>query len=63
MGSYSEDEGDDDKNNDEHENEEEAHGEKRKDAVYRPCMCGAKKCKGENIHTWIWWMIVMPRQV
>jgi len=52
MGSYSEDEGDDDKNNDEHENEEERYDEKRKDAVYRPCMCGAKKCKGKNIHTW-----------
>ena len=48
MGSYSEDEGDDDN---ECENEDEVHGEKRKDAVYRPCMYGAKKCKGENIYT------------
>lgn len=60
MGSYSEDEGDDDN---ERENEDEVRGEKRKDAVYRPCMCGAKKCKGENIHTWTWWIIVMLRQV
>ncbi|KAF5354317.1 hypothetical protein D9756_007343 [Leucocoprinus leucothites] len=49
MGSYPEDEEDEDE--DEDNQDDEPSGEKRKDAVYRPCMCGAKKCKGENIFT------------